>query len=130
MSGSPFDHERDLPLGNVLREALTADDDEAFAERVVARLSEIEGLRRGPADWWDALYAWARPGVAAAVLGLAAGLSVWLGGGRVNGQTDVVLDNPLQPASEAFVTSALLTTTQPPSVDVVLGMALDDVPER
>ncbi len=130
MSMSPFDHERDIQLGNVLREALTADDDQAFAERVVARLTEVEGLRPGPGDWWEILNGWARPGVAAAALGLVAALSLWMGGRQTGPQTDLVLDNPLQPANEAFVTSALLTTTQPPAVDAVLGMALENIRER
>ncbi len=130
MSLSPFDHERDVQLGNVLRDALAADDDETFANSVVARLKEVEGVRPGSGEGWDVLYAWARPGVAAATLGLAAALSVWMGGNGTFRQSDVVLDNPLQPANEAFVTSALLTTTQPPTVDVVLGMALENVPGR
>ncbi len=130
MSLSPFDHERDIELGNALREALSADDDDMFAKQVVARLTNVEGLRVTPASWWEVLYVWARPGLAAAVLGIVTALSVWMRGGPVAGQPDIVIDNPLRPANEAFVTTALLTTTEPPAVDLVLGLALEDVPVR
>jgi hypothetical protein len=66
MTHSNFDHSPDPVLGEALREVLAVGDDPAFVHRVTARL--------GAADtWWQVLGAWARPGMVAALLTVAAG---------------------------------------------------------
>ena len=63
-----FDHRPDRPLGEALREALSAADDAAFARRVVQHMpATLTGE-----SWWEVLGDWARPGVAAAAALLVA----------------------------------------------------------
>lgn len=69
-SNSPFGAGPDPELGDLLRDALTADGQAEFVSRVLARLPESRTL-------WDVLAGWARPGIAAAIL-LAAALGYWL----------------------------------------------------
>jgi hypothetical protein len=71
MTMSPFDHEPDLELGRLLREALTGPRPEAFLRRL--RLA-VAGAER---DQWDVLAGWARPRVMA--MAVAAGFLLWLG---------------------------------------------------
>ena len=70
---NPFDHERDVELGRVLRKHLEPADPEAFVARV---------LRALPIDRqvgsWEVLERWALPGIAAALL-IAATLGLWIG---------------------------------------------------
>ena len=75
--GSPFDHRRDLELGAALQEVLSAPDDEEFSRGIVARIRWGNIGRADPQAWWDVLGAWARPGLAAAVVLALAG-TVWL----------------------------------------------------
>lgn len=63
---SPFDHAPDPGVGDALREVLGVDDDPAFVRAVLERT-------RVPEPWWEVLGDWARPGVAAALLLVAAG---------------------------------------------------------
>jgi hypothetical protein len=66
MTHSDFDHSPDPVLGEALREVLAVGDDPAFVHRVTARL--------GAADtWWQVLGMWARPGMVAALVLVAAG---------------------------------------------------------
>ena len=72
MTDTAFSGERDAALGALLREALDAPDQAAFAARVRAELATPGA--------WDFLARWARPGlVAAAAIALAAGLWFSLG---------------------------------------------------
>jgi hypothetical protein len=68
-----FDHERDVELGQVLREHLEPLDAGGFVARV---------LRSLPIDRqvgsWEVLERWALPGIAAALL-IAATLGLWIG---------------------------------------------------
>jgi len=66
---SPFDADRDLELGDALRELLTPGGNAEFVSRVLARLPATGSL-------WDVLAGWARPGIAAALL--LAALGYWL----------------------------------------------------
>ncbi len=70
-----FDHRPDPVLGETLREALTAPDDAAFVRRVMAQVPQTIVYE----SWWEVLGEWARPGIAAAVVAIAAA-TVWLSG--------------------------------------------------
>lgn len=124
MHDSSFDHQPDLELGAALREALTAQDDTAFAAGVVRAAEHVWALHRAGADWWEVLYRWTRPGVAAAVVALVAGVVLWLGilrGG--DGQTPA-LGDPLRGANGRLGVPSLLATSEEPHVDEVLAVAL------
>jgi hypothetical protein len=103
MTHNPFDAERDPALGTLLREALAAPDDAAFAARVRAAVGAA------PGSAWDLLARWARPGLVAAAVLLALGL--WYRQSAVQG-----VGTPV----EAFASA-----DQTPS-DVLLAMSLED----
>jgi hypothetical protein len=124
-STSPFDHRPDPVLGAALRAALATDDDAAFARRVV----EAAEADLGSAGlWYQELSAWARPGLVAGLLAVAAA-GFWLGamtqggGAPVNGTT--ALGDPLTTADSALAVPVLLAGEQAPEVDLVLGLALE-----
>jgi hypothetical protein len=124
-STSPFDHRPDPVLGAALRAALATDDDAAFARRVV----EAAEADLGSAGlWYQELSAWARPGLVAALLAVAAA-GFWLGamtlgrGAPVNATT--ALGDPLTTADSALAVPVLLAGEQAPEVDIVLGLALE-----
>jgi hypothetical protein len=122
---SPFDHRPDPVLGAALRAALATDDDAAFARRVVVAADADLG---GAGLWYQELSAWARPGLVAALLAVAA-MGFWLGamaqgrGAPVNGTT--ALGDPLTAEDSALAVPMLLAGEQPPNVDLVLGLALE-----
>ena len=70
-----FDHRPDPLLGEILREALTAPDDAAFVRRVMGQVPQTMVHE----SWWEVLGGWARPGIAAAVVVIAAA-TMWLSG--------------------------------------------------
>jgi len=124
-STSPFDHEPDTDLGRVLREALTLGDDAAFSRRVAAAAEAVYG-ERSPGQWWTVLTVWARPGLVAAMLIIAAvafWAGIWVGQSAGAASAASALD-PLRTDSEQLAVPALLAASQAPDVDVVLAAAL------
>ncbi len=121
MNSSPFDHRPDRQIGRVLREALSARDDSAFAKRVMAAAEPIFG--QVPAgQWWTVLTEWARPGLAAA-LGLVAAAVLWFTGIAQPSNGTMDISDPLVAASEQLAVPALLADTPAPNVDAVLAAA-------
>lgn len=107
MTHSDFDHTPDLALGDALRDVLATGDDAAFARRVMAQL--------GTADaWWQVLGAWARPGLVAALLLVAAG-GFFLG--RMLGPTPASSTAAVTPV---VAVSSLFGDDRAPDLDVVL----------
>jgi len=124
MRVSPFDHRPDRELGKALKSVLSGADEEAFVQRVLDRLAEVQvGGGVGPA-WWEVLDVWARPGLVAAALGLVAGVLIWTGGLAFGGQSTVALGDPLQSVGDSGVPAAFLATARPPSLSEVLAMGL------
>jgi hypothetical protein len=121
---SPFDHRPDRELGKALRSVLSGADEAAFVQRVLDRVAQVQtGGSLGPV-WWEVLDDWARPGLAAAALGLVAGVMFWIGGLTLGGETAAVLGDPLQAVGDSGVPAALLATAQPPSLNEVLALGL------
>jgi len=122
---SPFDHRPDPVLGAALRAALATEDDAAFARRVV---ESAEAELGGAGLWWQELIVWARPGLVAALLvvaavGFALGALVQGRAAPANGAT--VLGDPLTEADSGLAVPVLLAGEQAPEVDLVLGLALE-----
>ena len=69
MTGNPFDHERDVRLGEMLRDHLEPADHAGFVREVMFRVRAVDTS-------WDVLSSWARPGIAAAAAFLL-GASLW-----------------------------------------------------
>ncbi|MEE8191229.1 MAG: hypothetical protein V3T74_00685 [Gemmatimonadales bacterium] len=122
---SPFDHRPDPELGRALEDALSAPDDERFARQVMAAADSVFGAG-GSESWWQELTAWARPGLVAAMLLIAAG-AFWMGsqmGQRGNGTG--ALGDPLSAAdSEQLGVPVLLAGGEAPSVDAVMAVAFE-----
>ena len=123
MRSSPFDHEQDHELGRALKSVLSGRDDAAFASRVVARAAELQGRPSMGVEWWEVLSAWARPGLAAATVALAAAVTVWLTGASGVQETNGVLSDPLLQATDDNQVQAAFLATQPPDVSEVLALA-------
>ncbi|NNG17892.1 MAG: hypothetical protein HKM89_15560 [Gemmatimonadales bacterium] len=108
-----FDANPDRPLGEVLREHLTAPDDVAFAARVMAR------IRLEPRDSsWDILAQWMPRGLAAAAtLALAVALGWYATRGTATSRpsAEVVANSP----------SDILTTSEPLSEDQILTVVME-----
>lgn len=124
-SPSPFDHRPDPELGRELRAMLSADDKARFVRRVIAAAESVFGEVRRPAEWWEVLTAWARPGLAAAVV-LIAIAGFWLGtlaGGR-NGTA--TLGDPLRADNGRLEVPVLLADQRAPDLDVVLAAELEN----
>lgn len=124
---SPFDHRPDPELGRALEDALSASDDERFARQVMTAADSVFGA--GTSElWWQELTAWARPGLVAAMLLIAAG-AFWMGtqmGQRGNGNGTSALGDPLSAAdSEQLGVPVLLAGGEAPSVDAVMAVALE-----
>ena len=120
---SPFDHRPDPALGRLLREALTAEDDETFVQRVVAA-APLDSVESG--DWWQVLTGWARPAMAAAVLAGALALGLWLRGPTLTVESALAgVDDPLGGAADPASLPTYFASGQEPDVDVVLAMVLD-----
>jgi len=122
---SPFDHRQDAELGRALQRALAVPDDAAFVRRVIAAADQVYG-DVAPGQWWSVLTAWARPGLVAAMLMVAAA-AFWLGlwvGTRGAGSNLASFSDPLQTESEHLTVPALLVEDRAPTVDVVLAVAM------
>ncbi|NIM49234.1 MAG: hypothetical protein GTN62_04740 [Gemmatimonadales bacterium] len=125
---SPFDHRQDSELGDALRSALSADDDAQFAQRVVAASEAVFVGPGVPEQWWNVLTAWARPGLVAALV-LVAAAAFWLGawvnrdtsGPAANG---TMLGDPLLADSDQLAVPVLLAGQSAPNMDEVLAVAL------
>jgi hypothetical protein len=117
---SPFDHEPDRELGRALRTLLNSRDDAAFTQRVLAVASWPQP---GASDWWEVLSAWARPGLAAAVL-LAAVAGFWLGR-STSATPQLGLEEALLPGVTA---AALDTVNTPPDENAVLAGSFGNLP--
>jgi hypothetical protein len=105
-TGEPFDVTRDPELADALRRVLSQPDDQAFAERVMARLPERPTL-------WDQLARWARPGIAAAFVG-AALMGYWL----ILREAE---SDPTEPAAE------LAATDRPLDEEELMGVILGSI---
>ena len=117
---------RRLAIGDIL----SAEDDAAFAGRVVERVADLRVQTPRNGEPWEILGRWAGPGLAAAAVGLVAGAVVWLSGVGVGNDTTVVgniaLGDPLQQVDAAEVPPVLLTTNQIPDVDAFLAFSLEN----
>jgi hypothetical protein len=120
---SPFDHRPDPELGGALKEVLRAEDDAAFARRVLAAAEPVLGGERG--EWWEVLVRWVRPELAAAALALLAGAALWLGVLSSDGNAQAMLGDPLRGAVEdRLPVPALLAESPELSMDEVLAVAM------
>ena len=121
MKVSPFDHRQDRELGDALRSALSGRDEAAFVQSVLANAALLQDRVDDDGDWLDILGAWARPGLAAAAIGMAAAVTLWWSGtgGPDNGAT--ILDDPLQASIEI---PAAFLAAQPPDLNEVLALEL------
>jgi len=115
MRPSPFDHRQDRELGDALRLALTGQNEEAFVNSVVACAALLQAGGFDSGDWWDILSEWARPGLAAAAIGLAAATALWWTGMGDSPNSVMLLDDPLQASAEI---PAAFLTAQPPDIRV------------
>jgi len=124
---SPFDHRPDPELGRALEEALSAPDDERFARQVMAAADSVLGADASE-SWWLELTAWARPGLVAAMLLIAAG-AFWMGtqmGQRGSGNGTGALGDPLSATDgEQLDIPVLIAGGEAPSVDAVMAVALE-----
>lgn len=125
---SPFDHRKDSELGDALRGALSADDDAQFAQRVVAASEAVFVGPGVPEPWWNVLTAWARPGLVAALV-LVAAAAFWLGAWVNRGASGpvangTILGDPLLADSDQLAVPVLLAGQSAPHVDEVLAVAL------
>jgi hypothetical protein len=112
MTHSEFDHAPDPALGAALREVLDVSDDPAFVHRVTARLGTSD-------TWWQVLGTWARPGMVAALLLVAAG-GFLFGRAFVPVAASGVLDVP----TLAVEVSSLFGEDRAPTLDQVLAEGL------
>lgn len=120
---SPFDHRPHPELGALLREALTPDGEPAFVDRVLGAAAGGGSGYYG-APWWLVLGAWARPGVAAALV-LLAGATIWVARASSRSGADTTLEEVLLATREPAASPLLTATTAPPSFDVVLASSLE-----
>jgi hypothetical protein len=118
---SPFDHRPDHELGDALRAALDAGDDHAFAAQVSGAARELLAEPQG--SWWSVLEPWARPGMMAALV-LIAAMSAWLGARVAGGNGASPLGDPLLTADEQLGVPMLFVSDDVPDVDIILGTAL------
>jgi len=120
MQNSPFDHRQDIELGDALRAALSGSDEAAFVRRVVAA-AELQQQQVTDGDWWEILNAWARPGLAAAVVGIITATFLWWNGAGSQAETQTALADPLQAAVEI---PAAFLASQAPDLNEVLALEL------
>lgn len=119
MSESPFDHRPDAELGEWLRDTLSAPDDAAFAERVMARVP-AQMIREA---WYDILGEWAQPGLAAAaalvmLVGFGLGRYVTAPASTDEGGTGIA-------SARVFDPDTLMDSRDVPEVDVNLVMVYE-----
>jgi hypothetical protein len=121
MKVSPFDHRQDRELGDALRAALSGRDEEAFVQSVVASVALVQDRVDDGGDWLEVLGAWARPGLAAAAMGMAAAATLWWSGAGGPSDGPTLLDDPLQASVEI---PAAFLAAQPPDLNEVLALEL------
>jgi len=122
MSGpSPFDHRPDPELGALLREVLDQGGDDAFLDRVMAAVGRVEA---GVPAAWQVLGGWARHGVAAALVGLAAA-TIWWASASTRNEAEPSLEEVFLASAETVAPPFLTATTAPPSFDQVLASSLE-----
>ncbi len=121
MRVSPFDHRQDRELGDALRAALSGRDETAFVRRVVDSAAEIHLRQLDDGEWWEILNAWARPGLAAAVIGMLAAAALWWSGTGAQSNVSTALDDPLQAAVEI---PAAFLASQAPDLNEVLALEM------
>jgi hypothetical protein len=109
---SPFDHVHDPAFGEALRDVLAVEDDAAFVRTVLERT-------HAQPPWWEVLGDWARPGVAAALLAVAAGAFLL---GRLVGPAPAGVAG--EPVQAGFEVTALLADGAVPDVETLLGDGL------
>jgi len=109
MTHSDFDHSPDPALGAALREVLGVADDPAFVRRVTAGLGTSD-------TWWQVLGTWARPGMVAALVLVAAG-GFLFGRALVPAASEVALDVPAVVGG----ISSILGDDRAPNLDQVLA---------
>ena len=120
MKNSPFDHRQDRELGDALRAALSGSDEEKFVRRVVAA-AELQQQQVADGDWWEILNVWARPGLAAAAIGILAAALFWWRGMASPTETQTALADPLQASAEI---PAAFLASQAPDLNEVLALEL------
>lgn len=122
-TSSPFDHRPDPALGSALREILTPDDHRTFVNRVVrrAQLQFMTGM--SPQTWVELLSAWARPGIAAALLLVAVGVAGHLK--RAERPVQVTLEDTLSEVPQTVESTSFLVSTEPPDFDLILASGID-----
>lgn len=113
-----FDHAPDRELGSALRAALSAADDDAFVRNVMASLDQ-------PLTSWDVLGAWARPGLAAAVV-LTAMAGFWLGRAVRTAAQPVPMEEALTATAGNGTMTAFVSAESPPAIDVLFQNSNDD----
>jgi hypothetical protein len=125
MSGpSPFDHRPDPELGAWLREVLDQGADSAFLDRVLAAAGRVEA---GAPPAWQVLGGWARHGVAAVLVGLAAA-TIWWASASTRNEADASLEEVFLASAEAVAPPFLTATTAPASFDQVLAASFEPQP--
>lgn len=120
MNVSPFDHRQDRELGDALRSALSGSDEAAFVRRVVAA-AELQQRQVEDGDWWEILSSWARPGLAAAAVGIVLAALFWWSGAATPAETQTALADPLEASIEI---PAAFLASQAPDLNEVLALEL------
>ena len=113
-----FDHRPDPELGKALRAALERSDTSAFVARVMA--SYDRALEQATVPTWEVLASWFRPGVAAAIVALIAG--VLFGRVVLSGGDTASIEMAMAPAEGSGGgggLTALVTAPDPPDASVV-----------
>ena len=117
-----FDHRPDPELGAALRRALDPPrhDQGAFVARVMARYDAA--LAAATVPTWEVLAAWARRGIAAALV--AAVVGGFLLGRALQTPEPETFDAAMAPTSGPGV-AALVTATDPPDASIVFASLVE-----
>ena len=121
MKASPFDHHQDRELGDALRSVLSGRDEAAFVQSVVANAALQQDHVVDDGDWLEILGGWARHGLAAAAIGLAAAAILWFSGSPGTDSGTTFLADPLQASVDI---PAAFLTAQAPDLNEVLALEL------
>ena len=122
MSGpSPFDHRPDPELGALLRQVLDPGGEDAFLGRVLSAAGRVQA---GVPAAWQVLGGWARHGVAAVLVGLAAA-TIWWASASTRNEAEPSLEEVFLASAEPVAPPFLTATTAPASFDQVLASSLE-----